>query len=235
MQDAGSLVRSTLVEPRPRTCQVLAIDEHGEPDDQRVTPGRDGEHTDRQGEIRDLASLAALDRQVPHLGRTCAVGNEIQGPAIGRPARRRGIGHDAGHAQGLRRTVGRHQPNAVDAPVALHVGLPQGIGDQPAVGRHLRISDAREAHQVVDVEGSRLACQSTRMESHCHHRADPYKLSHVFPITLCFIEFYSLIRTPRRRTQNAASLPAVPRRARGCQPPASAPQTCSSRRSRPQL
>ncbi len=107
--------------------------------------------------LRQLASLAAIERRQEHLVLLAALGDEREPAAVGRPSRRvivLAVGEAArGGASVERRDVDRHL-----ALVGRRVVADDGVGDEVAVGRDLRVEHLLEQERVGRLELALLRC-----------------------------------------------------------------------------
>src|SRR5262249_12412104 len=77
---------------------------------------------------------------------------EVERAAVGGPARARVPTARVGELLWTGPGCQRHQPQAATGLVRGQVGFPQHEDQQAPIGRHLRIAQALESHQVFDRE-----------------------------------------------------------------------------------
>jgi hypothetical protein len=122
---------------------------------------------DRARVRRQLTCLAAFDRQQVQLRELviAALRGEGDRPAVRRPARRVLAFGAVGELNGLPARQ-RYAPDVRDAASGLPVGFAARKQHIAAVGRQLRITDARDAQHVDDAERAR------RLRIHQRRRSD---------------------------------------------------------------
>jgi hypothetical protein len=153
---ARVLLRRTFIEALLAAVEGVAVGEDLERDRHLLSVRGQLEGADIERVVGDLAGFAAGQRQVPHLHRTRTRAQEIDRLAVTRPARTDRSGALRGQAARLRGTVGRHQPQALQALVRGIVGFTQLERDLATVRRQARVGNAIEIDEVVDIEAARF-------------------------------------------------------------------------------
>src|SRR5262249_37658186 len=105
-------------------------------------------------EAGQLPGLAAVEGDDPQLSAAAAVGLEQQMLAVGRPARVAVLLAGVRQLARFALAVGRGQPDAGGDAVVLQADRADDVRDKFAVGADLRVADALEAEQVVDLHGA---------------------------------------------------------------------------------